>query len=132
MMSGVYDKKCKTRPKQDFKFECKLQSCFFIFLYIKECPCFSFFADDVELLMNRTTALAAQSCDGLFNNGFRTDGVYDMIIGGRFLPMFCEFGRGSYNWLVSNQNILLYKTSVALLPRCVSNLAVLFVSGRIV
>ena len=52
--------------------------------------------------MSRTTALAAQNCNDLFNNGFRIDGTYVMNIVGKILPMYCEFGRGGYNWLVSN------------------------------
>ena len=57
--------------------------------------------------MDRTTALAAQNCDDLFNLGFRTDGTYVINIVGNILPMYCEFRQGTYNWLVSKQNILL-------------------------
>ena len=67
----------------------------------------------MKLLMDRTTALTTKNCDALFNLGFRTDGVYDIAIGGRISPMYCEFGRGGYNWLVSSQSILLlHKTAV--------------------
>ena len=82
-------------------------------LYVKEgLVFFFFFTDDVELLMDRTTALATKNCDDLYNNGFRTDGIYVIFIGGRFLPMFCEFGRGGYNWLVSKQSVLLRELAV--------------------
>ena len=69
---------------------------------------FFFYADDIKLLKDKTSALAAGNCDGLINLGFRTNGVYDMVIGRNTLPMYCEFGRGGYNWLVSKQSILLY------------------------
>ena len=62
--------------------------------------------------MDRTTALAAQNCDDLFNLGFRTDGTYVINMVGNILPIYCEFGRGGYNWLVSKQNILFYELAV--------------------
>ena len=69
-------------------------------------------ADRTTALEDRTTALAAGNCDDLLNLGFRTNGVYDMVIGRRILPMYCEFGQGGYNWLVSKQSILLYELEV--------------------
>ena len=68
--------------------------------------------DRTTALPDRTTALAAGNCNHLFNLGFRTNGVYDMVIGGRILPTYCEFGQGGYNWLVSKQSILLYELEV--------------------
>ena len=68
-----------------------------------------FFADDIKLLMDRSSALAAKTCDDLFNLGFRIDGAYVINTVGNILPMYCEFGRGGYNWLVGKQNILLYE-----------------------
>ena len=62
--------------------------------------------------MDRNTALAAKNCDDLFNLGFRTDGSYDTHIGRNILPIYCEFERGGYNWLVSRQSILLYELAV--------------------
>ena len=62
--------------------------------------------------MDRTTVLATKNCDDLFNLGFQTDGTYVINIVGKISPMFCEFGRGGYNWLVSKQNILLYELTV--------------------
>ena len=73
---------------------------------------FCFHAGDIKLLMERTTALAAKDCDDLFDIGFRTDGTYVMNIVGKILPMFCEFERGGYNWLVSKQGILLYEVEM--------------------
>ena len=58
-------------------------------------------ADRTTALPDRTTALAAGNCDDLLNLGFCNNGVYDMVIGGRILPMYCKFGQGGYNWLVS-------------------------------
>ena len=73
---------------------------------------FSFYADDIKLLKDKTSALGARNCDGLFNLGFRTNGVYDLVFRKSTLPMFCEFGRGGYNWLVSKQSILLYELAM--------------------
>ena len=73
---------------------------------------FSFFADDIKFLKDRIRNLVAQDCDNLFNLGFRTDGTYNISIGGKFLLVYCEFGRGGYNWLVSKQSILLYELAM--------------------
>ena len=69
-------------------------------------------ADRTTALPDRTSTLEAGNCDDLFNLGFRINGVYNMVIGERTLPMYCEFGRGGYNWLVSKQSILLYELAM--------------------
>ena len=65
--------------------------------------------DRTTALADKTTALAAHNCDTLFNLNFRNDGAYNISIRGKILLVYCEFGRGGYNWLVSKQSILLYE-----------------------
>ena len=66
----------------------------------------------MKLLMDKNAALTAQNCDDLFDLGFRSDGTYFINVVGKILLMFCEFGQGGYNWLVSKQNILLFEWAV--------------------
>jgi len=57
-------------------------------------------SDDIKLLMARTTALSRRNCDGIFNGGVRTDGVFEIFTGYSFTRIYCEFDRGNYNWMV--------------------------------
>ena len=66
-------------------------------------------ANRTTTLADKTTALAAHNCDNLFNLNFRNDGAYNISIREKILLVYCEFGRGGHNWMVSKQIILLHE-----------------------
>ena len=46
-----------------------------------------------------------RSCDGLYENGSRMNGAYNLTIQGARIQVYCEFQVNSYNWLV-NQGLV--------------------------
>ena len=54
------------------------------------------------MLATRTAAFAMRNCDDVYQDGLRTDGVYNVYTGSKFAQVYCEFERENYNnWLVS-------------------------------
>ena len=53
------------------------------------------------MLTTRIAAMSKRNCDDIYEDGLRTDGVYDVYTGSKFAQVYCEFEQENYNWLVS-------------------------------
>ena len=73
------------------------------------------FAEIVKLLNNKT-ATPLQTCDDIYDYGYRFSRDYEIFIGGKFMKVFCELEQKGNNWLVS-----IYVTAYSGLKKC-SNL----------
>ena len=52
------------------------------------------------MLMGVVAATASRNCD-VFNFGqSRENGVYDILVRGRIVEMFCEFDQNGFSWMV--------------------------------
>ena len=60
-----------------------------------------FFAEVVKVLNNKTTATRLQACDDIYDHGYRSSRIYEILIGGKFMKVFCELEQKGNNWLVS-------------------------------
>ena len=58
------------------------------------------FAEIVKLLNNKT-ATPLQTCDDIYDHGYRFSRVYEIFIGGKFMKVFCQLEQKGNNWLVS-------------------------------
>ena len=51
--------------------------------------------------LNNKTAKLSQTCDDIYDHGYRSSGIYEILIGGKFMKVFCELEQKGNNWLVS-------------------------------
>ena len=77
---------------------------------------FYFSLEEVVKLLNNKTAKLSQTCDDIYDHGYRSSRVYEILIGGKFTNVFCELEQKGNNWLVS-----VYVTAYSGLKKC-SNL----------
>ena len=77
---------------------------------------FYFSSAEIVKLLNNKTATRLQTCDDIYDYGYRSSRIYEIFIGGKFRKVFCELEQKGNNWLVS-----VYVTAYSGLKKC-SNL----------
>ena len=58
-------------------------------------------AEILKLLNNKTAATRIQTCDDIYDHGYRSSRIYEILTGGKFIKVFCELEQKGNNWLVS-------------------------------
>ena len=62
---------------------------------------FYFSSAEIVKILNNKTAKLSQTCDDIYDHGYRFSDVYEIFIGGKFMKVFCELEQKGNNWLVS-------------------------------
>ena len=62
---------------------------------------FYFSSAELVKLFNYTTVKLSQTCDDIYDHGYRSSRVYEIFIGGKFMKVFCQLEQKGNNWLVS-------------------------------